>query len=54
MVQIYIFKDHFNYYMYLCTIVEKASFDALIGKEKSVLSIFHHMYSEIPGTEFNY
>ena len=39
--------------MYLCTIVEKASFKALIGKEKCVLFIFHHMYSEIPGTEFN-
>ena len=26
----------------------------LIGKEKSILFIFHHMYSEIPGTEFNY
>ena len=40
--------------MYLCTIVEKASFEALISKEKCVLFIFHHMYSEIPRTEFNY
>ena len=29
-------------------------FEALISKEKCILLIFHHMYSEIPGTEFNY
>ena len=33
---------------------KKSSFEALIGKEKCILFIFHQMYSEIPGTKFNY
>jgi len=32
---------------------KKTSFEALIGREKCILFIFHDIYSDIPGTKFN-
>ena len=49
-----IFYNNGSNFCFQGTIVEKASFEALIGEEKCILFIFHRMYSEIPGNEFNY